>query len=98
MRDCSKTGHLSSQPEVRGLISSAGESISEQPRDVADATLRSGARVAHFEMVRLLGLGGFANVYLARDLRLDRDCGGLIRRNVHADCQDVKATIIAEDF
>ena len=39
---------------------------------MADATLQPGARVAHFEVVRLLGAGGFANVYLARDLQLDR--------------------------
>lgn len=40
--------------------------------DVPDSTLSPGTQVAHFEIVRLLGAGGFANVYLARDTQLDR--------------------------
>src|SRR5947209_20167748 len=36
-------------------------------------TLRPGTRFGEFEIVRVLGIGGFGIVYLARDHSLERD-------------------------
>src|SRR5262245_49274296 len=42
------------------------------PRDPRPEPLLPGARIDDFQIVQLLGRGGFGNVYLARQLSLDR--------------------------
>lgn len=53
--------------QPKGELTEADEGLKSP-----DSTLAPGTRVAHFELVRLLGTGGFANVYLATDTLLDR--------------------------
>ena len=44
----------------------------ERESDLVGHALAPGTRIAHFEVSGLLGSGGFANVYLAKDAHLDR--------------------------
>jgi serine/threonine protein kinase len=45
----------------------------EETRRVGDIVLSAGDRLGHYEIVELVGKGGMAEVYRARDTRLGRD-------------------------
>jgi len=60
-----------------GRVSTAGESTGTQPLTL---NVSPGQVVGDFRVLRLLGAGRFARVYLARDLTLDRDVALKISR------------------
>jgi len=64
----SPRGQALRQVETRRPSGPRGASASHD----APVLLPAGSRVAHFEVVRVLGRGGMGEVYLARDLRLGR--------------------------
>ena len=67
-------GDLVLRAEVESLLAFAeAGAVSEQSRPAERAVLAAGSRLGDYEIVSLLGPGGFGGAYRARDLRLHRD-------------------------
>ena len=67
-------GDLVMRAEVESLLAFAeAGAVSEQSRPAERAVLAAGSRLGDYEIVSLLGPGGFGGAYRARDLRLHRD-------------------------
>jgi eukaryotic-like serine/threonine-protein kinase len=54
------------------LETPAGESFSYDGKPTQAQTLTAGQQLAHYEIISQIGAGGMGEVYLARDLKLDR--------------------------
>src|SRR5215472_2638646 len=71
-RECA--GDLALRAEVESLLAFAeAGAVSVQSRPAERAALAAGSRLGDYEIVSLLGPGGFGGAYRARDLRLHRD-------------------------
>src|SRR5215469_222151 len=71
-REC--TGDPVLRAEVESLLAFAeAGAVSVQSRPVERAAVAAGSRLGDYEIVSLLGPGGFGGAYRARDLRLHRD-------------------------
>jgi serine/threonine protein kinase len=70
-RECGDNSALRS--EVESLLAFADSSTASQPTLSERSTLVAGTRVGEYEVVSLLGSGGFGDAYQALDLRLHRD-------------------------
>jgi serine/threonine protein kinase/TolB-like protein len=76
-------GDAELRKEIEGLLGSAGKPIDSLQQPVLEAAQRMmaetrrgpiapGTRLAHYEIISLLGTGGMGEVYVARDTRLRR--------------------------
>ena len=70
-RECG--GNSALRSEVESLLAFADSSTASQPPSLERPTLTAGTRLGEYEVVSLLGSGGFGDAYHAHDLRLHRD-------------------------
>jgi serine/threonine protein kinase len=70
-RECGDNSALRS--EVESLLAFADSSTASQPTLSERSTLVAGTRLGEYEVVSLLGSGGFGDAYQALDLRLHRE-------------------------